>query len=527
MTTQDWKQKYLDCLDRLETHEKQWRSTETLLKQGLTRVALAAQGLAPDLDDNLTRLRKTIRGDIDQDHLEAVIEDLSGSVKHLDEQRSGKIVATRPQDLLSHWLGSLSFPRELNTRLDDLRRTIGQAANIAQMEAPLRQLAALVNEALHHESGGGKSKSLFQRLFGGSEASPSESPCVGLPLSDFCIQLLDTLSLPAELSDEVEALKDRLAEGLPDDAIASTLTAIADLISAMRRQMESENKELQDFLRQLTEHLQDIDQNLAGTQSQQRAATDSGYRIGAEVHAQVKHIETTVEAAPESSQLKQQIQTRLDAIRAHLDEYQQVEEERQQQLEERLTLLNTRIHSMESEGEQLRRRLQEKHEQAVHDPLTGLYNRLAYDERMTQELARWKRYNQPLVLMVIDVDHFKQVNDRYGHKAGDKALTLIADQLRNNLRESDFLARFGGEEFVVLMPGTELDPARVAADKLLIAVKQCQFHYQAKQVPITISAGLAQLREGDNSEKFFQRADQAMYRAKAAGRNCCLTENDT
>jgi diguanylate cyclase len=179
---------------------------------------------------------------------------------------------------------------------------------------------------------------------------------------------------------------------------------------------------------------------------------------------------------------------------------------------------------MESEGEKLRRRLQEKHEQAVRDPLTGLYNRLAYDERVIQEFARWKRYEKPMVLMVIDVDNFKSVNDTYGHKAGDKALVLIADQLRSQLRESDFLARFGGEEFVVLMPETDLDSAMVAAEKLRAAVEGCQFHYQNAQVSITISAGLAQLRKDDSTESLFKRADEAMYRAKQSGRNQCLVE---
>jgi len=126
---------------------------------------------------------------------------------------------------------------------------------------------------------------------------------------------------------------------------------------------------------------------------------------------------------------------------------------------------------------------------------------------------------------MIDIDHFKNINDTYGHKAGDKALALIANQIQNNLRESDFLARFGGEEFVVLMPETDLDSAIIAADKLLKAVEQCQFHYQNAQVNITVSAGLSQLREDDSTETLFQRADEAMYRAKEAGRNRCLVES--
>jgi len=150
-----------------------------------------------------------------------------------------------------------------------------------------------------------------------------------------------------------------------------------------------------------------------------------------------------------------------------------------------------------------------------------VHNRLAYEERIEQEFARWKRYQQPLVIMIFDIDYFKRINDTYGHKAGDKALKLIAKTLQKNLRESDFIARYGGEEFVVLMPQTELEAAMGAANKLREAVLECQFHYQQKQVNISISCGATQFKHDDTIDKAFQRADQALYNAKQKGRNCC------
>jgi len=545
MDEENWKQKYLTSLDNLEKQEKRWQTTEALLKQGLTRVALAAQGLDASLDNDLALLRKTLRKDIDLQHLESVVKDLARSVTRLDEHRSDKNTTHSPQELLIHWLDSLSFPDPLNARIKILRQKIDATRNLAEMEAPLRELSELVNEALLHENvttqhalqnnkqQGKQSGGFFSRLFSSDTRdatskqtqthAATDKPVVP-QINEFCIQLLDTLSLPAELTDQVENLKDQFGEGLSGHSVAPALGAIANLISAMRRQMEEENKELQTFLHQLGDNLKEIDQNLSGAQHSHKESMNSGRKFDAVVHAHVQNIQSTVEAAPESSQLKQQIQGRLDAIRKHLDQYRETEETRQQHLEIQLAHLNSRVHGMENEGEKLRQRLQEKHEQAVRDPLTGLHNRLAYDERIMQEFARWKRYGQSTVLMMIDVDHFKNVNDTYGHKAGDKALVLIADQLHSHLRESDFLARFGGEEFIVLMPETGLDSAVVAAEKLRAAVEQCQFHYQNTQVSITVSAGLAQLRKDDNPESLFQRADEAMYRAKEAGRNQCLVE---
>ena len=521
--SEDWKQKYLANLDRLERQEKEWQATEALLRQGLTRVALAAEGLDAELDTQLAQLRRLVRQGIDNTQFEGLIDELSQTVKRLDDERHRRRKAASPQQLLSQWLDNIDFPREVRKQAKALRRDIAGAGEVTALETPLRELAALLNQALHEEGGGG---GLFKRLFGGAESSggPRHGALAeaedGAPqLNEFCIQLLDTLSLPAELTAQVEDIKERLGRDLAEQAVAPALSAIADLISTMRRQMEDENQELQDFLRQLTERLQELDHHLAGAQTQHRAVVDSGRKLGDAVQAEVRHIATTVSENREPAQLKALIQARLDAIQQHLDEHYRSDEQRQAQLETELEKLNERVRLMEDEGEHLRQRLREKHELAMRDALTGLYNRLAYQERLEQEFARWQRYGKSLVLMVLDVDRFKNINDSYGHKAGDKALKLIANQLQNNLRECDFLARFGGEEFVALMPETRLADAVGVGDKLRQAVEQCEFHYQGRQVPITVSAGMAELREGDTLDSLFHRADSALYSAKAAGRN--------
>ncbi len=531
----DWKQKYLANLDRQERAEAAWQATETLLRQGLTRVALAAQGVDERLDRELDALRQAIRSGADVGRLERVIEGVADAVVQLDEQR-GRQTAGDPQMLLIHWLDSLCLPRALRSRVKSLRHRFAAADDIRQMEQPLHELAELVNSALQAETGGG---GLMKRLFGSQggvktadrewereDTDPRTVTNEGPQLGEFCIQLLDTLSLPAELTGQVESLKERLAGGLSAQAIAPALYAIADLISTMRRQMEAENHELQDFLRQLTGRLQELDQHLAGAQTHHRASVDSSRELDAAVQAQVRHIESSVDQAEDPQQLKVEIQQRLETILRHLDEHRESDEARQQQLEEQLERLNQRVREMEKEGESLRQRLREKHEQAVRDPLTGLYNRLAYDERIVQEFARAKRYRQPLSLAVLDIDRFKRINDSYGHKAGDKALKIIADRVRNNLRETDFLARYGGEEFVIVMPETCLSDGLVAVEKLRKDVSQSQFHYQGTGVAITVSVGLAEMHENDNPETLFQRADRALYKAKESGRDRTCVEED-
>ncbi len=533
----DWKQKYLTCLDRQEQSEAEWQAAESLLRQGLTRVALAAQGIDARLDRELDRLRKAIRSGATAQALEPIIEDIADAVVRLDEQRAAEAAGPTAQAVLADWVDTLALPQVPRASLRRLRRRFVQAGDATQLEAPLRELAELLGS-----EAGAAPAGLMQRLFGQrggvageageaggveDEADAGASPGdASAPVAEFCIQLLDTLSLPSELEEEAERLRERLAAGLVEQGIAPALAALADLISRMRLQMEAEKAELQAFLRQLTGGLQDLDQSLAGAKDRQRDAVDSSRELSKAVRAQVQHIETSVDETDDPQQLKQAVQQRLEAIRRHLDEYRESDEARQQRLEAELVALNQRVQEMEREGEQLRERLREKHEQAVHDPLTGLYNRLAFDERMAQEFARWKRYRQPMVLLVVDIDRFKRINDTYGHKAGDKALKIIAERILGEVRESDFLARYGGEEFVILMPETTLADGRQVADKLRANVAKSQFHYQGEAVTITVSLGVAAPREGDTPESLFQRADQALYRAKESGRDRVVSEDE-
>src|SRR5690606_244729 len=132
---------------------------------------------------------------------------------------------------------------------------------------------------------------------------------------------------------------------------------------------------------------------------------------------------------------------------------------------------------------------------------------------------RWRRYGGDLLLAVLDIDHFKRINDGYGHLAGDKVLKIIAGELNKRLRKTDVLARFGGEEFVLLVPSTPPDGGLQLLETLREASASGPFHFRGEPLSITLSAGLTAFVPGENSEAAFERADQALYRAKREGRN--------
>jgi diguanylate cyclase (GGDEF)-like protein len=154
---------------------------------------------------------------------------------------------------------------------------------------------------------------------------------------------------------------------------------------------------------------------------------------------------------------------------------------------------------------------------AYTDNLTGIYNRNKFEEVFEYELNRSKRYHQPLSMAILDIDHFKNVNDTFGHLIGDEILVMLAHNIKQNTRETDLFARWGGEEFVMLFINTHADSALKLAENLRILIENLE-HLTAGK--ITISFGITELKENDTLESMLERADKALYKAKNSGRNC-------
>ena len=166
--------------------------------------------------------------------------------------------------------------------------------------------------------------------------------------------------------------------------------------------------------------------------------------------------------------------------------------------------------------------LREKAErEARRDFLTGLPNRHAYEERISQEIARSKRYGRDLSLLMVDVDNFKLVNDSLGHEAGDLVLQKIAAQLGGSLRTMDFVARIGGEEFVIILPETNLDGAIEVANRLLSAIRDNPVETTKGLLPVTVSIGVSAgvMKDSLDEKQMLSDADQALYRAKRTGKD--------
>jgi len=177
------------------------------------------------------------------------------------------------------------------------------------------------------------------------------------------------------------------------------------------------------------------------------------------------------------------------------------------------------ISSFVSTGKDITNRVEmegELEKLATTDHLTGLLNRFKFEEMFTNEMFRSRRYNSPLSLIMFDIDHFKKINDTFGHDVGDSVLKEISELVSSNIRESDILARWGGEEFMLLTPQVDLDSAYELAEKLRNSVSELEFY---KVGEVKCSLGVVQLNEGEDLVSLCKRVDMAMYKAKESGRN--------
>ena len=153
------------------------------------------------------------------------------------------------------------------------------------------------------------------------------------------------------------------------------------------------------------------------------------------------------------------------------------------------------------------------------DSLTGINNRAAMDRCLERELELAHRHDHALSLMIVDVDHFKRINDSLGHSAGDAVLKTLTTCMKETMRVSDMLFRYGGEEFALLLSGTDLDGARQMGERLRAAVDAYHFSYNNKKIDVTVSIGVASVGRRDSANRLFNKADAALYQAKKAGRN--------
>lgn len=238
------------------------------------------------------------------------------------------------------------------------------------------------------------------------------------------------------------------------------------------------------------------------------------------------------EASDRTGNLANDLQHQNKTIKSSIDDLSKAQEKKRmlQLLGTILTTTNS-IHTTVEDAhldltatklalEHIKAELQENRHLMQEDWLTGAQNRRAMDMVLSKEVARAQRSAAKLTLVMLDLDHFKNINDDFGHDAGDKLLQHLTLVTKAVLREADSLIRYGGEEFLIILPETDINGAQFVMDRLQKAFLKNPLSYEGKSLQVTFSAGLARLQPEENGHALVMRADAALYEAKHAGRNC-------
>ena len=354
---------------------------------------------------------------------------------------------------------------------------------------------------------------LHYALPDGTEPSYSS---VATHIEQTLLGLLDDLTLPERHKPQALAVRQRLEHGLNWYELLPVLDDLAVLMLAIT---DSGQHEFEAYLQQLNERLESFQSHLQEASEGHADSSSAARDLNTQLREQVDGLQSSVQGAADLDSLKHILENRLEGLLGTMDEHQHQRDQREQEMATRLQGLAERVASMEQEALGYREHLEEQRQKALIDPLTGLPNRAAWAERLEQEVLAWQENGGHLLMAMLDLDHFKRINDNYGHQAGDKVLKIVANELRKRLRSRDFIARFGGEEFVMLVPQTALAGGISLAETLRTAIEACPFHFKGERVTITLSIGIAEFRSGERSDAVLKRADQALYRAKHLGRN--------
>jgi diguanylate cyclase len=514
---QGWKGKFAKLADEYDAKRAEWEGSEKILCRAIVRLSMAGQGLDGSIDPYLAQVRDLVRKGVRSERLLQQLDGITDALIRVE--RSGKAVADA--GVLFQFLSHCAASNEEKAALEKTRERYeaGQFGDNKALFVALLQVVSLREGEATPVAG---KPGLLGKLFGGSGGRKLAERVDVSVLRDKMVALLDNLVLPNAEQPRVSRFKEQLLAGWDADNVEGALDDLVNLLFAVKTNIQKEQQEIEEFFSSLTGKLAELENQAGGMAAITEEVVREGAEMNTAVSGHMEELRNDAQGATDLGQLKGFLNSRLDAIVQQLNTHREKEAKRVIEMEKRLKGMNERLQDMEVESGELRVKLRAAHNQALHDALTGLPNRGAYDDRVQQEHLRWRRFGEPLCLLVWDIDFFKKINDRFGHRAGDKAIAVIGRCLASGVRETDFIARYGGEEFVMLLAGADANEARQVAEHLREKIKSCGFNSEGKPIPITVSCGISEFRVGDTPESAFERADQALYQAKNQGRDRCV-----
>ena len=508
--SEDWKDKYFKVLNEIDEQEHGWSNRIARLSRDLVTLLARFRGIDSTFDRALDSVSsaEAIHDDAVQTRLGALVgaveklADAQPATSAEDESSAVSQPALAPH--LLDLIDKLEVPQRLDECLKNMRDQFHAASDQVDNLATIELLAAELSAMLATEDD--------SRILEARDAIQALIDHLSLPESAHA--RLSEITLKLQRADDAHALR-HIANELGD--------FVVDLVGSLHAEIAGLNS----FLVGIKDRLGDVSNHIGSQETERQQAVSARQELDQSVRESLEDLQIHMDEASDLDQLKNDIQAQLGSLDGKLNAFLSSESDRATKAEKKAHTLIGAIRELAQESEQLRGKLENAQKRAIRDALTGLPNRLAYDERMRSEYARFQRSGSKLSLTVLDIDKFKSINDTYGHQAGDRVLKHLARELQSQIREQDFFGRFGGEEFVLLLPDTDGKGAFQLADELRRHIELCRFKHKDSPVNVTISCGIAEFGPGEKVDAVFERADAGLYAAKNNGRNRCEAVENT
>jgi len=512
------------------------------LKRSISRLSYVGMGVNKALDEELAALRSIIKKEGDQKAINSSIGKISGILRTLDDEPDDKVnELTDKLDLLTILLKK-ELPKNLKKELKQVQKKSKSENAGDVIRSIANTIESYISEVEAHtlenssNSIPKKKQGFFVSLFSKSKSKSSKPSEVKVEAKR-TDKIVDHY-LPQTVRDSLQHLIDQLSSMDGYSQIADVLnkeiekinkieelSSILEMITgAFVEISDQEHVQFEKFLKTLNNRIVRVNDFISQTLQFSKQSNKDSKQLNLELNDNLSGMKNSLSSSETLDDAKVAVFNHMDLIVAQVNQYCVKQQTNSDVLVSQMDKLTEQLRATEDEATRLKDDLAEQRVRAQTDPLTNLPNRYSYNERLTQEYNRWRRYRHALTLVICDIDLFKNVNDIHGHAFGDQVLKQIGTFLSAGIRESDFVARYGGEEFVILLPETGIVDATRAMNKIRLEISKLEIKKGNEVVPISMSFGVSEFDSDDTTNAVFERADKALYRAKEKGRNrvCCL-----
>jgi len=494
--------------------EQTIESNDHLLLECLHSLSAIGEGRNSSVDSEITSFKKMIKIGASVDDLknqvEVISNTLASSVASPKNDKLVKLFKQMPAEILIDEFLAQTISPNIKTKLTIYSNSLSKNARAVKIIPDLIDLLEPVEPKDLKESQVDETSQNIKPSK--TNISQSEMREITSPL----LHLFTQMEFSPEQDEGLRQIQKR-AENMND--LKQLGLFIEDVSQVILTFISKSSGKFESFLIQLKKRLDTVNSSFTKNLQTNEAISQCGDSISQCINEEVNQLQTNLTSIKDMSSLEKMIAVSLEIILNGVTTFDSARKSLETEASNRIADLKHELNQTRSETEKLKDNLQEQRKRALTDPLTKLPNRHAYNERSLLEFSRWKRYNKPLSIVMGDIDHFKAVNDNYGHLAGDTALIETSRIIQDGLRETDFVARFGGEEFIIIMPETNLTEATKAINKIRLSIQNHLIKDGDTEFQVTVSFGVSAFEENDACNDVVNRADQAMYRAKNKGRN--------